>query len=73
MSPDAPQQSNPRPRAKLATAAFVVVANRLPVDRVENPGRIGGLAHLTGRPGHRVRAGDAEPPGRLGRLARCPG
>ncbi len=39
MSPDTPKKrSNPRanPREK-TTASFVVVANRLPVDRVENP------------------------------------
>jgi trehalose 6-phosphate synthase len=36
MSPDSPKQSNPRPKSSSATASFVVVANRLPVDRVEN-------------------------------------
>ncbi len=37
MTPESPKRSNPRPQESLAKASFVVVANRLPVDRVENP------------------------------------
>ena len=39
MSPDTPKKrSNPRANTvEISTASFVVVANRLPVDRVENP------------------------------------
>ena len=56
-----------------AQAAFVVVANRLPVDRVEQPDGSSEWRPSPGRPGHRVRAGHAPPRRGLGRLAGSPG
>ena len=49
--------------------SFVVVACRLPVDRVAGPGRRNGVAAEPRRPGHRAGAGDAQGRRGLDRLA----
>ena len=71
MSPDAPQQSNPR-----REPSWPQPLRRGRQSAAGGPGREsrrnGGLAHLTGRAGNRVRTGDAETPRRLGWLHGAP-